>query len=299
MSRVLILGAAGMLGHKLCQLLPTFGHEVLGTIRSPKASLERFDGVYDQTRLIEHVDATDDDALARVVSEVTPDAIVNCIGVIKQLKEAHNALLSVRLNAYLPHRLAALAAEQGCRLVHISTDCVFSGERGGYTEADLSDARDLYGKSKHLGETLEDEPAAVTLRTSIIGRELRRPTHGLLEWFLAQRGGKCGGFAGAIYTGLTTIEAAGVIDLVIRQPDLRGLYHVATSPINKYDLLHLIADVLGLDVTIERDEKFQCDRSLVMDRFTRETGYQAPSWQALVAGLRADSTPYDDWFPAE
>ncbi len=299
MPTTLIIGATGMLGHKLCQLLPGLGHEVVGTVRRDAGAVRaRYPQVYAQTRFIEAIDATDDATLERAVREARPDAIVNCVGVVKQLREAHNALLSVRLNSYLPHRLAALAEEHGARLVHISTDCVFDGTKGLYTEADRSDATDLYGKSKHLGETLPDESSAITLRTSIIGRELRQPTHGLVEWFLTQRGGRCKGFAGAIYSGFTTHELARIIDRVLRGPARSGLYHVASEPINKYDLLCLIRDTLGLDVTIDRDEQFQCDRSLAMDRFAAGTGYAAPTWPAMIEELRDDPTPYDAWHEA-
>jgi len=239
------------------------------------------------------VDVLDGDSLERSVREERADFVINCIGVVKQHQLASDKFASAAINAWLPHRLAKLCSETGGRLIHVSTDCVFDGVRGRYTEADAFDATDLYGLSKWLGETDAGETAALTLRTSIIGRELKPPTHGLVEWFLAQDGRSIKGFARAIYTGLTTIELARVMALVVeRHPRLSGLYQVASNPITKFDLLTLIAQMYGMSVQIERDEKFVCDRSLVMKPFTEQTGYVAPDWPAMVAEMRADRTPY-------
>jgi dTDP-4-dehydrorhamnose reductase len=165
-----------------------------------------------------------------------------------------------------------------------------------YRESDFSDARDLYGKSKFLGETDETETAALTLRTSIIGRELGETSHGLLEWFLAQEGKRVKGFSQAIYSGFTTHELARIIALVIRKhPALSGLYQVASQPISKFDLLQLIRDCYRLNIEIARDDEFACDRSLVMDRFQQATGYTSPDWTRLIADMRADETPYEAW----
>ena len=296
MTKILVLGGGGMLGHKLCQLLPPAGVEVAATVRRDAAAYRRYRTVFEDVQLIGGVDALDDASLQRAVREFDPQAIVNCIGIIKQLPEAHDALLSVGINSYLPHRLARLCEQQGRRLIHISTDCVFDGRKGGYRESDPSDAEDLYGKSKFLGETLDNERAALTLRTSIIGRELTEPGHGLLEWFLAQQGKKVRGFARAIYSGLTTHELANVIALVIRKhPQLHGLCQVASEPINKYDLLCLIRDVYSVDVGIERDEAFAIDRGMVMERFLRETGYAAPDWPTMIRTMHEDPTPYSEW----
>jgi dTDP-4-dehydrorhamnose reductase len=183
-------------------------------------------------------------------------------------------------------------AASNCRLIHISTDCVFDGVRGQYRETDDSNARDVYGKSKFLGETDDREAAAVTLRTSIIGRELGTG-HGLVEWFLAQQGKSVKGFRKAIFTGFTTHELANVITQVIRQnPPLRGLYQVASPPIDKFELLGLLRDAFRLQIDIQPDEEFVCDRSLRMDRFAEATGYRAPDWREMIATLAADPTPY-------
>ncbi len=296
MSKLLILGAAGMLGHKLCQYLPAHGHDVIGVIRKDPDSLLRFDNVYSNTKLLGSVDALKGDGLERTIKDVKPDFVINCIGIVKQLQEAENAYLSVAINSYLPHRLARLCEVHGAHLIHISTDCVFDGARGNYTEKDFSDARDLYGKSKFLGETTDGEPCAVTLRTSFIGRELHRPTHGLIEWFLAQQNQQVKGFARAIYTGFTSLELAKVIALAIeRKPRLHGLYQVTSAPIDKYALLLLIREVYGLNINIERDEKFQCDRSMQGKLFHEATGYVAPPWSQMIREMRDDPTPYDQF----
>lgn len=288
MSRILVVGAAGMLGHKLCQELPKRGHEVVGTVRRPETVLAR---IAPRARILPGVDVLEGDSLERAVRDVAPDAIVNAVGVVKQLDAASNKHLSTAVNAWLPHRLLRVCQDAGARLIHISTDCVFSGRKGSYTEDDPSDAEDLYGRSKWLGEP----EGAVTLRTSIIGRELRRPTHGLVEWFLAQKGKTIKGFARAIYTGFTTTEMARVMALVIeKHPGLSGLFHVASAPINKFDLLQLVRSASGVPVDIRRDESFACDRSLVMKRFTDATGYQPPSWESMVKEMCADPTPYAD-----
>jgi len=181
----------------------------------------------------------------------------------------------------------------------LGTDCVFDGARGNYGETDFSDARDLYGKSKFLGETTAAEESALTLRTSFIGRELQRPTHGLVEWFLTQKGKTVKGFSRAIYTGFTSEELTRIIALVIEKyPALQGLFQVASAPINKFELLNLVKNAYVLNVGIERDEEFVCNRSLRGERFGQMTGYAAPSWPRMVQEMHDDPTPYDAWFSA-
>ena len=293
MSKILVLGAGGMLGHKVCQGLG--GHDVVGTLRGPAAALDAFPEAFGGVRLRGGLDVLDDRALAAAFEEEAPEAVVNCVGLVKQHREADDAYLAVALNALLPHRLARLCARHRARLVHISTDCVFSGDRGAYREADATDARDLYGRSKALGET-GPGAAAVTLRTSFIGRELKPPTHGLVEWFLAQRGGAVDGFARVIYSGLTSLELAGVVRLVVeRGAGLSGVVHVASEPISKYDLLMLVGEIYGLDVEVRRAEAPVCDRSMVMGALTEATGYSCPGWSEMITAMRDDPTPYDAW----
>lgn len=292
-EKVLVLGGAGMLGHKLCQLLPAFGFAVTATLRGPQFPLQSFSDVYGSVELIPRVDVLETE-LERTLTRVAPDVVVNCVGIVKQLPAAEDRFLSVAINALLPHRLARWCAAAHSRLIHISTDCVFDGARGAYSESDPSDARDLYGQSKFLGETTDAETSAVTLRTSIIGRELGEPAHGLLEWFLSQQGGRVRGYARAVYTGVTTQELARVVAMLCANR-LSGLYQVASRPISKYDLLHLIRERYDLDIAIDRDDAFACDRSLVMERFSAATGYTPPDWEQMIGEMHADPTPYDAW----
>lgn len=256
--------------------------EVRGTLRSN--AWKRFFPETLAGKLIPDVDVERHDALVRVFAQVQPDVVVNCVGLTKHHSEAEDPLLSIPLNALLPHRLADLCAATGSRLVHVSTDCVFSGTRGGYLEDDAPDAVDVYGKSKHLGEV--DDAHAITLRTSTIGHELQS-AYGLLEWFLSQQG-SCKGFNRAIFSGLPNTEFARVVrDVVIPRPELHGLYHVGADPIGKYELLKLIARVYGKQIDIVRDDEFSIDRSLNSARFNQATGYKAAAWPELIQAMHA------------
>jgi dTDP-4-dehydrorhamnose reductase len=292
MSKVLVLGAGGMLGHKLCQRLSE--HEIVGTVKKDVEFYNKFHQIFKNVMLIGGVDVLDDKKLEQIIRDIAPDVILNCVGIVKQLKEAHNAFLSVAINSLLPHKLAILCDDIGSRLITISTDCVFDGTRGGYCENDFSNARDLYGKSKFLGETTEEERAAVTLRTSFIGRELTTPTHGLIEWFLAQNKKTVKGFEKAIYSGFTSIELARIINMIINNyPDINGVYQVASKPISKYNLLSLVKEIFKLDINIIRDTDYCCDLTLNMDRFTQKTGYITPDWEEMISQMYNDPTDYD------
>ena len=292
--KILVLGASGMLGHKMFQVLRERYENTGGTIHrsvhdAPFANIS----LLQDKRIIAHVDAENFPALASLLRHIEPDVIVNCIGVIKQRSEAKAALPSITINALLPHQLAEVCSEWGGRLIHFSTDCVFSGERGNYTEEDDADAKDLYGKTKYLGEVATDN--AITLRTSIIGRELYHH-HSLLDWFLSQNGNTVRGFKRAIYSGVTTNHLAEVVaDLIAQHPRLSGLYQVTGRTISKYDLLCLLRDAWHMQVEIIPDENFVCDRSMLGHKFQQATGYLAPTWPELVAQLAADTTPYHEW----
>ena len=290
--RVLILGGDGMLGHKAFQLLSQH-LDVTATMRLPDGPWRRIPLYDDQTRIITGVNALDFDSVTRALAETRPDVVLNCIGIVKQLRDAHDHVLSITINALFPHRLANLCAAAGARLIHISTDCVFSGRRGRYTEDDVTDAEDLYGRTKLLGEV--DRVGALTLRTSIIGRELGKAT-GLLEWFLGNRGGSVAGYRNHIYTGFTTAALAGIIETVITDhPGLSGLYQVASVPIDKCTLLERIRDHMNLNIAITPSEPAPIDRSMLADRFVKETGMSLPGWDTMIAELAADPTPYDTW----
>ena len=286
--RVIVLGAAGMLGHKLLQRLRT-EHEAAGTIRdaAPDAGLSRaLAGV----KLYPGVDAADLASLERALDDWKAQVVLNCIGIIKQSKAASDPLPSIAINSLLPHQLAQMAAARGARLIHFSTDCVFSGRRGNYVEDDEPDPVDLYGRSKLLGEVTA--PNALTLRTSIVGRELRGHL-GLIDWFLSQRGGRINGYVRALYSGLTTLAAADLVAWLIRaHPELQGVWQVSGEPISKFDLLQIVKRVYRLDIEIAPDEHFVCDRRLDSTRFRTHTGWRPPSWEDMIAAMHRDEATY-------
>lgn len=280
--KVLVLGASGMLGNAVLRLFAqSSGFQVFGSVRS--AGALRFLANNLHTNVIAGVDVENIDNLTRLFADVHPAVVINCVGLVKQLAEADDPLSAIPINALLPHRLARLCEVAGARLVHMSTDCVFSGAKGMYTEADVSDAKDLYGRSKYLGEV--DYPHAITLRTSIIGHELNG-ARSLVGWFFTQVG-SVKGFKRAIFSGLPTVEIARLIrDHVIPHPELHGVYHVSAEPINKFDLLTLVANQYGKSIDILPDETFVIDRSLDSTRFRAATGFQPAPWSELVRLMR-------------
>jgi dTDP-4-dehydrorhamnose reductase len=282
--KLLIIGATGMLGNAMMRFLTKRAEwQVYGTIRSESVKdLFQFDIA---SRLISGVDVEQHDTLIKAFTRSRPDVVINCVGLVKQLADAEDPLQAIPINALLPHRLAQLCELSGARLVHMSTDCVFSGREGGRREIDVPDAEDIYGRSKLLGEVAY--PHSITLRTSIIGHELQSK-HGLVDWFLAQQG-HCYGYTKAIFSGLPTVVLAQIIrDVVIPRPDLSGVFHVAAQPISKYDLLKLIASVYSKEqIEIAPDDKLVIDRSLNAERFRAATGYVAPDWSTLIKTMHS------------
>ena len=292
--RLVVLGAAGMLGHKLFQVLRDRFPGVVATTRESMSAppLDRVT-LLQGSDVVTGVDATNFAAVEQFLQQHRPDFVINCIGIIKQRDAAADPIPTITLNSLFPHQLARAAAGWGGRLIHFSTDCVFSGRRGNYTESDPSDAEDLYGRSKFLGEVTA--PNALTLRTSIIGRELAEH-RSLLEWLLSQRGATVRGFRKVIYSGITTNEMAEVLAMIItHHPRLSGLFHVASQPISKHDLLLLVRDAYSIDIQIEPDDREVSDRSMSAERFSHATGWRAPSWTDMTQRLAADTTPYRAW----
>jgi len=282
------MGASGMLGHTLLRRLGE-SFSVAGTVRGDPARWSSHPAL-GGARLIGEVDAAKPDGVARALDREAPDVVLNCIGMIKQAEHGQDPRACITLNALFPHQLAALCRERSVRLIHFSTDCVFSGRRGSYVEDDVPDATDVYGRSKALGEVTG--AGCVTLRSSIIGPELARGAS-LLDWFLSQRGGRISGFAHAIFSGFTTSAMADVVRLVVETtPPADGLWHVSSDPISKYDLLKLVDRALGLGIRIDRDEAFHCDRSLDSSRFRRAFQYRPPSWPQMIDSLRDDLRMY-------
>ena len=281
MKRILIIGASGMLGSTLMRFFSKeFSFETYGTVRHMDFSDSYPLDVL--SNLITGIDVLSMDSLHKVFVDVNPDIVINCVGVVKQLNGASDPLVALPLNSLFPHRLAKLCSLGDSRLIHISTDCVFSGSKGMYVESDIPDADDLYGMSKRLGEV--DYVNAITIRTSIIGHELNG-CRSLIDWFLSQTS-SVQGFKRAVFSGLPTISIAHIIkDHVIPNSELRGLYHVSAEPINKYDLLSLVADIYGKDISINQDTKLKINRSLDSSRFRKATGFSPPSWRSLVQAM--------------
>jgi dTDP-4-dehydrorhamnose reductase len=276
--RVLILGGDGMLGHQMFRHFKE-RHDVRVTLRLGREAYEAH-RLFEQGTAFYGIDARQTASLLQVIADFHPEAVVNAVGIVKQRSEAKEVIPSLEINSLLPHRLALVCRTVGARLVHLSTDCVFSGRKGNYRETDFSDADDLYGRTKFLGEV--SEAHCLTLRTSMIGPELSRKT-GLLEWFFAQRGQTVKGFTKAIFSGFPTSELARIVErILVDVPTVHGVYHVAAQPICKYDLLTLIRDRLHMPITIERDSTVECDRSLDATRFHRDTGYSPPPWDVMI-----------------
>ena len=276
--KILVLGVTGMLGNTLFRYLsrsPEF--EVYGTARNARAAGHFAENL--RAQILTGVNIENQDTLIKTYATARPDVVINCVGLIKQLAECNDPLVTIPVNTLLPHRLAALCELTGSRLIHVSTDCVFSGDKGNYTEADFPDADDLYGRSKLMGEV--DTPHAITLRTSLIGHELSG-NHSLVNWFLSRQG-SVKGYTNAIFSGLPTVEISRIVmDYVLPHPELHGLYHVAAAAINKYDLLRLIAAAYNKPIEVIPDDQLKIDRSLNASRFNTATGYLAPAWPELI-----------------
>lgn len=278
--KILILGGNGMLGH---QFLDSWHnrYEVKVTLHGRRSDYGT--NLFTPANSYEDIDVRSMSGLETVIRQFRPDAVVNAIGVTKQRADDTSVIPAIEINALFPHRLAELCGSNGIRMVHMSTDCIFSGRTGFYDEQAISDAEDLYGRSKFLGEV--NQAHVVTLRKSTIGLELGG-AHGLVEWFLAQQG-TIRGFSKAIYSGLVSTELARVIErLLVDFPDMSGIWNVASEPISKYDLLMQLSERLGRrDIVIEPYDDFACDRSLNGAAFCRETGYIAPSWAQMLDEL--------------
>ncbi len=286
--KILILGGSGMLGHRLWMNLNK-EHETWITVRGNGSELPDIPE-FPRERIRPTVDALNFDQVIRALASIQPDLVINCIGLIKQQGHiARDPLISISVNSALPHRISMICRTAKIRMIHISTDCVFSGNKGSYLETDQSDAEDLYGRTKFLGEVAY--PHTVTLRTSIIGRELK--THlGLIEWFLMQKG-SINGYKKAIFSGFTTDELSRIImNHVIPNTELSGLYHVSSEPISKYDLLQLAKVSFKKDIEINPDTEFFCDRSLNSTRFRQAAGYTPPNWASMIDEMASGSQFY-------
>ena len=273
-----------MLGHKAFEILSLNDkYEVYGTLRSENDIKKYFSESKNCRNIFSEIDALDLNSVFDIIDSLRPDLVINCIGIIKQLKESHNALLSIEINSLFPHKLADHIKGSKIRLIHISTDCVFSGDKGNYIETDHSDAKDLYGKTKFLGELINYNNC-ITIRTSIIGPELQTKVS-LLEWFLSQKG-EVNGYVNAIYSGLTTNELILIIEkYIIPAPEKKGLYHLSSDPISKYNLLKIIAKIYNKKIKINPFNEFKNNKSLNCDKFIDDFNFKKKSWVQMIKEL--------------
>ena len=285
-KRILILGGDGMLGHQLFAVLSKNNQNIKATLRGNFSTYSHLP-FYSSENTYFNTEIPDYKRLYEIFYLFKPDVILNAIGIVKQRKSSKDSIPSLEINSLFPHKLAEMAKSIGARVIHMSTDCIFDGNKGtSYTEEDKCSATDLYGMSKYLGE-LQDAHC-LTLRTSIIGLEISRKSS-LVEWFLAQSG-TIKGFEKAIFSGFTTKELARVIEMMITQyPDAHGVYHVSMDPIDKFDLLSRYRDKLAKDITITKDADFICHRGLNSDRFRKEFDYTPPTWEETLKELAHDT----------
>lgn len=278
-SKILIIGASGLLGNSLIKFFSKKKNfSIFATIRSAN-TFNTLNDCFNNCKIFNDIDVEKKNDLESVFSKVIPNIVINCVGVVKQSEEIANNFKVISINSLLPHYLLNLSAQYSARFIHFSTDCVFSGSRGNYNEDDLPDAKDLYGRSKLLGEVYYGN--CITLRTSIIGHELNS-SKSLVDWFLSKNE-NVEGYKKAIFSGLTTFEIARVIHDYVINTDLVGLYHLSADPISKYDLLLLIKDIYGKTINvIPDDKKVAVNRSLDSSRFRKATGFLPKSWPLMI-----------------
>ncbi|MCF8057836.1 MAG: SDR family oxidoreductase [Bacteriovoracaceae bacterium] len=290
--KVLVIGGTGMIGHRLWASLSSIGHEVYSVSRSDFRSEMKDLSQLDWSKSFQGVNVENLGKLEDILSEIKPEITLNCVGIVKQHELSESAIPTISLNSLFPHQLNKLCVNVGSRMLQMSTDCVFSGEKGDYTETDIPDATDLYGRSKILGEVINHKNT-ITIRTSTIGREIN-PHGGLIEWLLSNKGKKIKGFSKAIYSGFPTHTFAKVLsDYVFPCPDLSGLYHLSTEPIDKFSLLQMAKEVLELDIEIEKEESISIKRDLDSTCFRDLTGMPLMSWNNIINDLKVDFDFYN------
>lgn len=293
--KILVLGGAGMLGHQIfLKLQKAFGESQVGcTLRKPKSHYDRFQ-IFKKSKVIEGVDVFDFTRTQEALFSYQPDVIVNCIGLTLRKKELADIEKCYTINGMLPHRLAKWGMQNNCKVIHFSTDCVFDGKKGNYTENDVPTADDPYGQSKFLGEI--QHPNSLTLRLSIVGRELEGKTE-LLEWFLSQKGKSVQGYSKALYSGLTTNKVADeVVRILQSYPQLQGLYQVASQPISKFELLKMANEIFECKTEVNEKSDYIVDKTLSCDRYSSTTGFKKPSWKEMLVQLKKEEQVNYDGF---
>jgi len=284
MKRVLVLGVNGLIGHTMYRKLKQEGFEVFGTMRRAKIEFMQYDFLQADT-IIDGLDVQEISNVSEVILQIQPSVVVNCIGITRRKDEISNSIQAIKINALLPHQIAKICQDMSIRMIHLSTDCVFSGDSGLYTEDSIPDASDMYGRTKAMGEVL-DNPNCLTLRSSFLGTEISDRTE-LLEWLLSQKGRTIKGYTKAIYSGVSTVYLSSVITEILRYyPQLSGLYQIAPdTPISKYDLLCIAKNAFNIDVEIVGNDSFVSDKSLSGARLKKVMNYRVPSWHDMLQEL--------------
>jgi dTDP-4-dehydrorhamnose reductase len=280
--KIIVLGASGMLGSAIFSFLKSkSNYELIGTFRN-KNFIKFFPEKFKSSLF--YLDLEYFENIHKLFSEIKPDIVINCIGLIKQECKSSNPILSIKINSLFPQQLSVLSFQLGFRLIHFSTDCVYSGLKGNYSEDDTPDPVDLYGRSKLLGEFVDN--SNLILRTSIIGNELEG-SKSLINWFISQKEGSVNGFKNAFFSGLPTIEIALILDqFILHNPKIKGLYHLGGIPISKFELLNIVNDVYNLKIDIVPNVEFKINRVLNSNRFLKETGYQPKPWNELISMMK-------------
>ena len=290
---ILIIGSSGMLGGAILRYLSETGvYNLFALSRSLVYSNSFSDP---SIKFIQLSNFEDHVKLQSIINRIKPDIVINCAGLIKQISQSVSSSQMISINSTFPHVLATLCDQFDIRFIHFSTDCVFSGAKSSaYVETDPSDANDLYGKSKYLGEcTNSIYKNSLTLRTSIIGHGIV-PNNSLIDWFLScDPSTSISGFKNAIFSGLPTVEIASILhNYVLRcEKHLSGLFHLSAAPISKYKLLSLVADIYSFPVDIIPTPTPVINRALCSHLFASSTGYTAPSWATLIYNMRASYEP--------
>lgn len=289
--KILVIGAGGMIGHKMFQVLKEHGHQTYGTIRQAITQYEKFN-LFKKDELFDGVDVLDHPKIVQILDDVKPDVILNCVGITLRKPEIKDFEYCKKINTEFPRFLESWAETNKSYLIHFSTDCVFSGKDGPYTEESPTSAEDVYGRTKAEGEVTG--PNSLTLRGSMIGRELYGKTE-LLEWAISQKTKQVKGFSKAIYSGVTTnVMAELVVKLIAMPKKITGLYQVSSEPISKLDLLKLIDKYFELNMAISEDSSYATSKVLISDKLKKTTGFNCPSWPEMVDGLTKDLFKYNN-----
>jgi len=287
---ILVFGSSGMLGHMIVRVLSPH-HHVVGTTSSKYDKQSPLTRILSEDNWIDQVDVRNLSTVEEAIRGTKPDVVINCVGMIKQKMDAENYVDAIQINSLFPHQLAGICLKSNARLIHFSTDCVFQGTPGIKRLSDTPNATDLYGLSKLLGEVTY-EPC-LTLRTSIVGRQIFG-SESLFEWAISQRGTTVSGYRNAIYTGLTTNRLCQIVkNLVEDFPNLSGLFQVASSPISKFELISKINNLLQLNLCVEPNTNFYCDRTLDGTDFSKLTNIDIPSWDDMLNEFTIDQNFYN------